>query len=725
MSPSTELELWAGLECTINRVGDRFFDQLERQGHYRREGDVAALADLGIKALRYPILWERFAGTDTAAEWARVDRALAVARERGVRPIVGLVHHGSGPFGTTLVDSRFAHGLAAFARTVAHRHPWIRDYTPVNEPLTTARFSGLYGLWYPHGRDERTFCRALLVQCDAVRRAMAAIREVRADARLVQTEDFGTVFATPALQYQADFENARRRLSLDLLCGRVDPRHPLWRDLLAWGASERELASFLDEPCPPAVVGVNYYLTSDRFLDERLERYPAVFHGGNGRHAYADVEAARVRASGIVGHETLLLDLWTRYGRPLAVTEAHAGATREEQLRWLAEAWDGARRAAARGADVRAVTVWSAFGSSDWDKQVVCCTNHYEVGAFDVRAPRPRPTAVAAGMRRLARGVDLDHPVIGSPGWWRRPQRLLFGPPADAPLPRPIARGRSRAAPLLVTGATGTLGSAFVRLCAVRGLDTMAAARRCLDVADPEHVAQMLDRLRPWAIVNAAGYVRVDDAEADEARCFRENAQAAAVLAEAAAARGIPLVAFSSDLVFDGRKDRPYVESDAVAPLGSYGRSKAAAEQALLARHPGALVVRTSAFFGPWDRANFVTQALESLRVGRRFVAAADTVVSPTYVPDLVHATLDLLIDAEAGVWHLSNRTGLTWAELARQAARAAGLDAELVDPRPAQDLDQGCRRPRYSVLGSERGEMLRDLDEALASYVRERHTGS
>src|SRR5678816_2034165 len=118
-------------------------------------------------------------------------------RALGIDPIVGLAHHGSGPFGTSLLDDGFAEGLAAFARTVAERYPWVGRYTPVNEPLTTARFSALYGVWYPHVCDDAAFLRATLHQVRATRLAMEAIRDVRNDAQLVQTEDLGRTHATP------------------------------------------------------------------------------------------------------------------------------------------------------------------------------------------------------------------------------------------------------------------------------------------------------------------------------------------------------------------------------------------------------------------------------------------------------------------------------------------------------------------------------------------------
>jgi dTDP-4-dehydrorhamnose reductase len=338
-------------------------------------------------------------------------------RELGISPIAGLVHHGSGPRYTNLADPAFPELLAQHAARVAERYPWIDKYTPVNEPLTTARFSGLYGHWYPHGRDDLTFARCLLTQCKATVLAMQAIRVVTPAARLVFTEDLGLTRSTPALAYQAEFENLRRWLSLDLVCGRVDRLHPLRGWLRASGTRDAELDWFLDRACPPDLIGCNYYVTSERFLDGQLASWPAHTHGGNGRHAYADVEA--VRACGLAGVERLLGELHARFGLPIALTEVHLGCTREQQLRWLVDVHDGAMRARAAGVPVRAITAWSAFGAFDWHCLVTRDDSIYEPGVFDIRGPQPRPTAIAQVVRDLAAGRRPDHPALAGPGWWQ------------------------------------------------------------------------------------------------------------------------------------------------------------------------------------------------------------------------------------------------------------------------------------------------------------------
>jgi dTDP-4-dehydrorhamnose reductase len=120
------LELWAGVECTVNRVGDDFFDQLELNGHATRIEDLDLFAGLGVRAMRYPVLWERTAPESSGQiDWSWPDERLGRLQELGIRPIVGLVHHGSGPRHTNLLDPAFPEKLAAYARRVAERYPWV------------------------------------------------------------------------------------------------------------------------------------------------------------------------------------------------------------------------------------------------------------------------------------------------------------------------------------------------------------------------------------------------------------------------------------------------------------------------------------------------------------------------------------------------------------------------------------------------------------------------
>lgn len=718
-----EIALWGGLECTVNRVCDTFFSQLDRNGHVGRPTDIARFASLGIKAIRYPVLWERIAPDGiAAADWTLPDKRLMALQQFGVAPIVGLVHHGSGPAYTSLVDPAFPEKLAEYAGAVAQRYPWVTFYTPVNEPLTTARFSGLAGVWYPHGKDEATFVRALLGECRATVLAMRAIRAVNPDAKLIQTDDLSKTYGTPEMAELVSFFNDRRWLGWDLLCGKVDHDHALWDYLRESGATEEELLWFRNNPCPPDITGVNYYITSERWLDHRPQRYPA-----DRRHTYcgfhhADIETPRVLATPTPGIAPLLMETWERYGIPIAITEAHIDANREDQLRWLVEIWNSARKARQDGADVRAVTVWALLGSYDWNCLVTACRGYYEPGPFDVRGAKPRPTAVARLMRELATKRPVSSPVLQGEGWWRRPGRFLCQPIATRDVVTDIAtRSLSRSnrvQPILIAGATGTLGAAFARICARRNLACNVLTRQEMDITDPASVDAAIMRFQPWAIVNACGYVRVDDAETEAERCMRENTLGPTVLALACIRHQLRFLTFSSDLVFDGTRNAPYVESDPVGPLNVYGRSKVDAERCVLDADPQALVIRTSAFFGPWDRHNFVAQALTVLRAGQPFQAAGDIVVAPTYVPDLVNVALDLLIDRERGIWHLTSAEAISWAELARRACAEAGVDASGLEVVSADRCGHVARRPAYSALASERAQLLPALNDALRRYV-------
>jgi len=705
---SSKLELWGGVECTIVRVGDDFRDQTAETGHDKRPGDIDIMADMGITTVRYPILWEAIAPErPDKLDFSWADERLEMLRERGINVIGGLLHHGSGPKYTELLDPDFPQKLADYAARVAERYPWIKMWTPVNEPLTTARFSALYGHWYPHAKDYACMLRALVNECKGTLLAMREIRKFIPDAQLVQTEDLGKCYSTAPLRYQANFENERRWLSLDLLCGKIDNQHKMHQLMLGAGIGWDEIEMFSGGEAKPDLIGINHYLTSERFLDHRTHLYPGHEVGGNGRDTYVDAEAVRVkRCENDTGFGPRLREAWERYGIPIAITEVHHGCHRDEQLRWFAEVWETSKALRDEGMDLRAVTVWSMFGNVDWRFLLTQKRGFYDTGAFDVRGGEPRPTAIAKAAKAYAHGEEFDHPVLDSPGWWRRPPRLY---PWNGRC-QPLQWGGRK---LLITGATGTLGRAFARICEDRALPFCLTTRDELDITNERSIRKALKGHKPWAIINTAGFVRVADAEREQDACHDSNAEGPRKLAEACAEAGIPLVTFSSDLVFDGKLGRPYHEEDEPAPANVYGASKAKAEQHVLARHAGALVVRTSAFFGPWDRYNFCWNVLNALARGEPVQASKKSFVSPTYVPDLVHATLDLLVDGEKGIWHLANQGRLSWHELAVRVAEGAGLDPSLVLPLKG---DEGSD----TTLTSRRGIMLRPVEEAIEDYVRE-----
>ncbi|NCI50191.1 sugar nucleotide-binding protein [Sediminibacterium roseum] len=701
-------EIWGGIEATINRVGDTFNDQLRSGDVYTRETLIPELARSGISALRFPVLWEKHEPVEGCCiDWSWSGKQLNILEEKKIKPIVGLLHHGSGPAFTNLSDAGFPRKLAAYAEKVAQRFPWIEYYTPVNEPLTTARFSGLYGLWYPHKSDDRSFLQMLINQLKAVVLCMEAIRKINPDAKLVQTEDLAKCFGSSELQYQVDFENQRRWLTYDLLCGRVDWSHKLYNYFIKHGISKEDLRFFIQHPCVPDVCGFNYYVTSERFLDADIDRYPSCMHGGNGRHRYVDVEAVRVQP--LQGIKQLLSEAAQQVQAPLAVTEVHLGCTREEQLRWLKETYDSCCELRAEGTDIRAVTVWSMLGSFDWDSLLTRRRLNYESGCYDIRNGKTRKTAIGKMVHAIAANQPFHHPVLEEKGWWHREHVGTQGVRNDAHTP------------LLIIGKSGTLAQAFARLCAARGLHFVSLSREDIDINNEQDVAAVLRRYRPWAVVNTSGYVNVDAAETDAENCYRINTYGAATLARVAGEHDARYVSFSSDLVFSGQKKDPYTETDAVHPLNVYGNSKAAGETLVSRENADSLVIRTSAFFGPWDQYNFATQVLQKLQRNDCCPVIAEGTVSPTYVPDLVHTSLDLLIDGEKGVWHVSNEGGISWSDFAREIAFRGGHKSDGLTFCTAEDMNLKAARPLYSALKSDKGIVLPKLEDAIERYFKEK----
>lgn len=418
---ANDLEIWGGVEYTCNRVRDRYFDQMELSGHAQRLDDYDRFAELGLRTLRVGTLWERHACDPS---WAWSDARLARLRALGIRPIASLVHHGGGPRNTSLDDPDFGRKLASYAEEFAERYPWVDAYTPVNEPHTTARFSGMYGIWYPHALSRRIYLRALLHQLKGTVLSMQAIRRINPGAQLIQTEDLGTISGTEVLRPTWELLDLRRWLPFDLLCGRIDHHHPMFAYLRDAGLTQAEILWFAEHPCAPDLIGVNYYVTSDRFLDHRLEYYPENRRSAEG--PFVDVEAVRVQAGRIGGVEPILAEAWERYRIPTAITEVHLGCTAEEQIRWLMEIWRGANAARAKGVDCRALTVWALLGSFYWNELVTRENGHYEPGVFDMRSGKPVLTELANIVAQLTAGKTPSHHALSQKGWWAHPNRICF-----------------------------------------------------------------------------------------------------------------------------------------------------------------------------------------------------------------------------------------------------------------------------------------------------------
>ncbi len=251
---------------------------------------------------------------------------------------------------------------------------------------------------------------------------------------------------------------------------------------------------------------------------------------------------------------------------------------------------------------------------------------------------------------------------------------------------------------ILVTGAAGQLGSAFLRLL---GDEALGLTRAELDLEDLDAIGPAVTSRRPALVINCAAYTAVDRAEEQPERARTLNARAVERLAAAALVAGAGFVTFSTDYVFSGDAAEPYVESSPTGPLNVYGATKLEGEGRALAAHPRALVVRTSwVLSGTHD--NFVTTMLRlAARGGARVVD--DQTGRPTLVDDLAPAVMAAVEAGATGLLHLTNQGETTWCALAKEAVALAGHDPATIEPITTSEYPTAAARPRYSVLASER----------------------
>ena len=264
---------------------------------------------------------------------------------------------------------------------------------------------------------------------------------------------------------------------------------------------------------------------------------------------------------------------------------------------------------------------------------------------------------------------------------------------------------------ILLTGAEGQLGRALRDAAGAAGLDLTALDRGGLDITHPGGVRKALVEYRPGLVINAAAYTAVDLAEDEPERAFAVNRDGAEHLAGACAAAGIPLIHVSTDYVFDGRARRPYRETDPVAPLNVYGRSKAEGEariRALLSEH---VILRTSWLYAVHGR-NFLTTMVRLGRERESLSVVDDQVGCPTLADDLARAILRIAAalpghPAPWGTYHLAGGGETTWYGFAQAIFELAppklGLTVREVLPIRTADYPTPARRPAYSVLDCSR----------------------
>ena len=285
---------------------------------------------------------------------------------------------------------------------------------------------------------------------------------------------------------------------------------------------------------------------------------------------------------------------------------------------------------------------------------------------------------------------------------------------------------------VLVTGASGQLGSEVIRLLQGQDHELLAPRRESLDFQQPQQVTDYISQNRPEVVINCAAYTQVDQAESEPDAAFVINRDAVASLAQAIARTGGRLLHVSTDFVFDGQQQQPYRESDSPNPMSVYGQSKLAGEQAVLEALPGAIILRTAWVYASHGR-NFVKTMLRLAGEGKPLRVIADQQGTPTWAADIAAVVLRLVDRDTSGLFHYTNAGSTSWhgfASAILEEARTIGYDIKTreVEPIPTSEYPTPARRPAYSVLDTGKitsflSLSIPDWRDSLRHMLEELHT--
>ena len=340
-----------GIECSYPTIdGGRWrLDEMAACGHYRYwRTDLARVRDMGLRYLRYGPPLHLVNPRRGQYDWAFLDEVCAEMRRLGIVPIMDLCHFGLPDWLGNFQNPETPEALADYARAFARRYPWVRYYTPVNEMYVCARFSALEGVWNEQLRDERAFVTAIRHLARASVRMMQEIAGERPDAVFVNSESgefFQPCCPDPGVRREADFENQRRFLALDLLYAR-GLRDDMRDYLLQNGMPPEEYGWFLRQDVGArAILGVDYYEWNEKLVDVQGD----------------------ARALGeLFGWYVIAGQYYDRYQRPLMHTETNRMDARDGP-RWLWRQWHNVQLMRKSGVPIVGFTWYSLTDQVDWD----------------------------------------------------------------------------------------------------------------------------------------------------------------------------------------------------------------------------------------------------------------------------------------------------------------------------------------------------------------------
>ena len=378
-----------GIECSAPVIsGGIRQDELHLTGHWDRvEEDAAIVAGYGIRHLRYGIPFHVVAADARQLDWTWTDRALDALQRAGIEPIADLLHFGLPDDLWGFGDPRLLGRYLPFVEAFAARYPWVRRYTPVNEPLISARFSALDGLWNERRRDEASFVAALSNAVECAIDGMAVVRSRVEDPVFLQSDACESFVPAdlrdPVAVERSDDLNARRFVGWDLAYGRA-PR-PRVRDwLLANGLEEWRLLRFeADGSAEGCIVGLDYYPGNER-----------VIAGDGTIRELGDGERRGFAAVAREHHDHL--------GLPFMLAETNASGDRAPG--WLAATWNDSLALFDEGLPIRGYCWYSLTDQVDWDTALsVAAGTVNPLGLVDLDR-RERPVGRAYGS--LSRAAD-------------------------------------------------------------------------------------------------------------------------------------------------------------------------------------------------------------------------------------------------------------------------------------------------------------------------------
>ncbi|MBW4618452.1 MAG: dTDP-4-dehydrorhamnose reductase [Cyanosarcina radialis HA8281-LM2] len=276
---------------------------------------------------------------------------------------------------------------------------------------------------------------------------------------------------------------------------------------------------------------------------------------------------------------------------------------------------------------------------------------------------------------------------------------------------------------ILLIGANGQLGRELALTLAPLG-ELISADRQTIDLTDPARMRPAILAVKPDLIVNAAAYTAVDRAETESELADLINATAPTILAETARQIDADLIHLSTDYVFDGRKNTPYLEEDPTNPIGVYGKSKLAGEEGIKQSCDRYLILRTAWVYGTYGKINFVKTMLRLGAQREEVRVVVDQIGSPTWAEDIASAIATLVSNsAPPGVYHFTNSGVASWYDFASAIFAEAErlgfpLKVKRLVPIATSEYPTPAQRPAYSVLSTKK------ISEVLGTYPQHWKSG-